>query len=289
MTRRIAYPWWVALLVACSGEPDATSRPSGAADSDTTVVDAAGVQHSVSRAPSRIISLVPSATEILVALGRSDLLVARTDFDEIDDLATLPSVGNGLQPNLEAILAADPEVVIYFLGESDDTTPRRLRDAGIRTFAVRPDGVEDVRREIHALGRLTHADAAADSVLTSLDRTLAEIAERVAARPSVRVVFTLGGEPPWVAGPGTYVDQLIQAAGGENVFSDLSGLYAPVSLEEFLSREIDVILVMPGTELPERIGDAEVREVPAFIQLPGPRLGLAAVAIAEILHPTAGR
>ncbi len=126
-------------------------------------------------------------------------------------------------------------------------------------------------------------------MLAALDETLAEIRDRIADRAPVRTVFTLGGEAPWVAGPGTYVDELIRAAGGENVFSDLGELYAPVSAEEFLSREIDVVLITPGTKMPDRMLTGELREVPAFVQLPGPRLAEAAAAIARILHPEAFR
>jgi iron complex transport system substrate-binding protein len=277
------------LLAACTGEPETEADGTRTSGTASVVTDAAGIEHPVSASPQRIVSLVPSATETLLALGQHARLVARTDYDVIDELAALPSVGGGLQPNLEAILAADPDLVIYFLGESDESTPRRLAEAGVGVFAVRPDGVDDVRAQIRALGALTGARPEADAMLAAMDGALAEIRDRIGDRAPVRTVFTLGGEAPWVAGPGTYVDELIRAAGGENVFSDLGELYAPVSAEEFLSREIDVVLVTPGTAMPERMLTGVLHEVPAFVQLPGPRLAEAAAAIARILHPEAFR
>jgi len=274
--------------LGCAEEaPDTPEAPT--AETPSTVVDAAGVEHATNQRPERIISLVPSTTETLVALGATDAIVARTDFDELEAVRELPSIGIGLQPNLEAILSHSPDLVIYFHGESDETTPRRLRDAGVRAFAVRPDRIEDVRENIADLGRLTHREEPAAQLLARIDAGLREVAERVAGRETVRTVFTMGGEPPWVAGPGSYVDQLIRAAGGENVFSDVEALYGPVGVEAFLVREIDIVLAEPGADLPEPVSQIGVARLPDFIDLPGPRLHEAARAIAEALHPEAFR
>ena len=247
------------------------------------------MEHPTGERPERIISLVPSATETLVAIGAADAIVARTDYDELEAVRHLPSIGMGLQPNLEAILSHSPDLVIYFHGESDETTPRRLREAGVRAFAVRPDRVEDVRKIVTDLGSLTHREEAAARLLDRIDAGLREVGERVAGRETVRTVFIMGGEPPWVAGPGSYVDQLIRAAGGENVFADVEALYGPVSVEAFLVRDIDVVLAEPGSTLPEPIDEMEVQRLPDYIDLPGPRLHEAALAIARALHPEAFR
>lgn len=292
------------IALACgdsSGAPRSDSaRPDAHPDSTVTselisqptiepIIDAAGVAHVVSPHPTRIISLVPSATETLVAIGARELIIARTDFDEMDEVSGLPSIGAGLQPNLEAILALDPDLVIYFYGSSDEATPRRLSQAGIRAFGVRPDRIHDVRRIILDLGRLTGRTANADALLAGMDSVMAQVSERIRGLPTVRTVFSLGGDPPWVAGPDSYISELITAAGGENVFSDISGLYSPASLEEFLVREIDVILMGPHGEMSGRVGALPIRRLPAFIEVPGPRLHLAARAIAQALHPDAFR
>jgi iron complex transport system substrate-binding protein len=101
----------------------------------------------------------------------------------------------------------------------------------------------------------------------------------------VRVAYVLGDHPPWVAGPDTFIHELLTAAGGENVFSDLGALYGPVSPEEFLVREIDLLLtpeggnvVLPTLELP-------VKRVSPSLELPGPHLAQSAWELAKILHP----
>ncbi len=289
-----------ALVLACGTGDDspggAGSAPgvdAGAAAADATervdaasqIIDAAGVAHVLSTPPTRIISLVPSATETLVAIGATASIIARTDFDELTEVAGLPSIGAGLQPNLEAILAQGPDLVIYFHGSSDEATPRRLSEAGIRAFGVRPDRIEDVRRIILDMGRLTNRTGSAEALLAEMDSVMADVSAQVQGLPRVRTVFSMGGDPPWVAGPGSYVSELITAAGGENVFSDIAGLYSPASLEEFLVRDIDVVLMGPEGEMADRISALPVRRLPGFVSLPGPRLHLAARAIAEALHP----
>lgn len=288
------FPTWLLPLcvLACADAGDSPGTEAGAESAGDTseiptgvITDAAGVAHIPSAPPTRIISLVPSATESLVAIGATDLLIARTDFDELTEVAQLPSIGAGLQPNLEAILAQGPDLVIYFFGSSDEATPRRLSEAGIRAFGVRPDRIEDVRRIILDLGRLTNHTENAEALLSEMDSAMAEVSARIRGLPRVRTLFSLGGDPPWVAGPDSYVSELITAAGGENVFSDIGALYSPTSLEEFLVREIDVVLMGPDGEISDRIRSLPVQRLPAFVGLPGPRLHLAARAIAEALHP----
>jgi iron complex transport system substrate-binding protein len=198
-------------------------------------------------------------------------------------------VGGGLQPSLEALLALDPDLVIRFAGESDLTTPKRLDDMGVRHLAVRLDRVADVRALVEDLGSVTGLYDRAGELTAEMDATLGEIQRRVKGRPRVRVAYILGGNPPWVAGPGTFIDELLTWAGGENSFSDLEALYGPVSPEEFLVREIDLLLAPEGGEvLLPSTGIPLVRVSPA-LELPGPDLAQAAWRLAEILHPEAFR
>jgi len=215
--------------------------------------------------------------------------VGRTDYDTLSALDSLPTVGGGLGPSLERLLSLEPEVVIFFAGESDPTTAVRLRDFGISVFGIRPDGIADIRTIIRQLGTLTGRDNAADSLLAGMDATLADVRRRVETRPPLRVAYVLGGSPPWVAGGGSYIDELLSAAGGENVFADLGALYAPVSPEELLVRRIDLILAPRGSDL--RLPDLHIplRWVPSELELPGPGLAGWTLELARILHPEAFR
>ena len=283
----------VAALVGCdtfsgqeasggAGEPE--DSPAGY---PIQLIDAAGTRHTFQAAPRRIVSLVPSATEALLEMGVANHLAGRTDYDRMPELSGLPSVGGGLQPNLEILVSLDLDLVIRFAGDSDLATAEHLTDLGTPHFAVQPDGIDDVLTIIGDLGRIMGESEAADLVLREIRDTLDDVARRVAELPEPRVVYLLGGDPPWVAGPGTYIDELMTVAGGNNVFDDLGPLYAPVSMEALLARELDLILLPEGLAPPPLLAHVRSAALPASVEIPGPGLGRAARDIARLIHPGA--
>jgi iron complex transport system substrate-binding protein len=280
-------------LVGCdafSGQqvPDGADQPEPSrASYPFQLVDAAGTRHTFDSAPRRIVSLVPSATEALLAMALADRLVGRTDYDRMPELTGRPSVGGGLQPNLEILVSLDLDLVIRFAGDSDLATAERLTELGIPHFAVQPDGIEDVLTIIRDLGRITDASDAADAMLREIRKILDDVASRVAELPEPRVAYLLGGDPPWVAGPGTYIDELMAVAGGINVFDDLGTLYAPVSMEALLDRDLDLILLSNGLTPPSPLAHVPSAVLPASVEIPGPGLGQAARDIARLIHPGA--
>jgi iron complex transport system substrate-binding protein len=198
----------------------------------------------------------------------------------------VPSVGGGLEPNLEVLLSLEPDMVIRFEGPTDRRTPEELDRLNIPHFAVRPDGIADARRIITELGDMIGRRRGADSLVAAIDGALESVQATASAFPPVRVAFVMGGSPPMVAGPGTFIHELIRIAGGVNVFADLSDLYASVSPEELISRRADVLLVLPGTELDARLTrGVRVARVGEGVNIPGPNLGDAAFQVARALHP----
>jgi len=276
------------------GEPpksrsDLAFQGSASAIGPIEILDASGRRVSLDLPPRRILSLVPSASETLVSLGAIGLLVGRTDFDTSAALSHLPSVGGGLNPNPEAILALEPDLVIRFAGGSDPSTPLRLDRMGIPHLAIQPNGIRDIRKSILDLGLVTGRQEEARALLARMDETLSDIRERVSHRPPVRVGYLLGGTPPWVAGPGSYIDELLGVAGGENVFSDVDGAFGPVNAEVFLSRSIDLLLASEGAQVQLPDAGIPLRRVPPAVEIPGPGLAEAALELARILHPEAFR
>ncbi len=286
--------WFLlATLVGCDAFSD-QQVPAGAEQGEPSrasyplqLVDDAGARHTFDTAPQRIVSLVPSATEALLAMALGDRLVGRTDYDQMPELTGVPSVGGGLQPNLEILLSLDLDLVIRFAGDSDLATAERLTDLGIPHFAVQPDGIEDVLTIIRDLGRITNTSGAADAMLREIRDALDDVARRVDGLPEPRVAYLLGGDPPWVAGPGTYIDELMAVAGGKNVFDDLGTLYAPVSMEALLDRDLDLILLSNGLTPPSPLAHVANAVLPASVEIPGPGLGEAARDIARLIHPGA--
>ena len=281
----------VLVLAGCSAgqpdhdDPESRGASGGAAPGNVVVLDASGRTVRLEEPARRIVSLVPSATQTLREMGAADRLVGRTDFDTGAWAAALPSVGGGLEPNLEAIVALRPDLVVRFAGSQDRRTPARLDDLGIPHVAVRPDKVEDVLEAIRMLGAATRLEEEASSLVTEIQSGLARVQGMVEALPRRRVAYVLGGTPPWVAGPGTYIHELVTLAGGDNVFSDLDDLYAAVSPEEVRSRDIQIVLVSGVDAFDASLApDARIEVVDASIEIPGPDLVAAALRLAELIH-----
>jgi cobalamin transport system substrate-binding protein len=270
------------LVTGCQAR-DETVRTN--ASEPVRLVDAAGDELVLARPARRVVSLVPSATETLRAFGGESVLVGRTDFDTSAWSAALPSVGGGLEPNLEAIVALEPDLVVRFAGTQDPRTPARLADLGIAQLAVRPDRIQDIYRTARALGAATGYTAAADSLVSVIQKGLAAVESRAGELPRVRVAYVLGGTPPWVAGPGTYIDEVMSMVGGDNAFADLGALYSSVSPEELLTRKVDVVLVSAeGAFDASLTPGARVKVVGDALEIPGPEVVDAAYRVAELLH-----
>lgn len=268
---------------ACAPPPDA--RTVDAPADTITLVDAEGSAVSLPRPASRIVSLVPSATSTLRAIGAERLLVGRTDYDTEAWTDAIPSVGGGLGPSLEAIVALQPDLVVRFAGGQDPRTGPRLDDFGIPHITIRPDRIDDIYAAAKLLGRATGHEHGADSLVSAIRAGLEETAQLVSRWPRQRVAHVLGGTPPWITGPGTYIDEVMRLAGGDNVFSDLGTLYAGVSPEELRSRDIDVVLVSArGAYDEELTPDARIVAIGDALEIPGPDVVMAARAVAEAIH-----
>lgn len=279
----------LALLVAFGGcRPDANAAPATSSD-EIRLQDADGRTLRLSSPARRVVSLVPSATVTLEAIGAAGVVVARTDHDTASWTRDLPSVGGGLMPSLEAVVAARPDLVVRFGGPQDTRTPGALDQLGLPHLAIRPDGIGDVLETVRLLGAATGHARAADSLAAALRAGLDSVRASTAGLPRVRAAYVLGGDPPWVAGPGTYIHDLLEVAGADNVFADLGSLYAAVSVEEFLARPVDVVVTPRGARLDERIRRrARVVETGDALEIPGPEVASAARALAALLHAPGG-
>lgn len=297
MRRRAGLAALVATAVpflGCTGEgprpaedpPGAEGTPSvEAAPEPIVVVDANGRSVSLARPARRIVSLVPSATATLHAIGADAAVVGRTDFDDQPWAADLPSVGGGLEPSLEALVALDPDLVVRFAGEQDTRTRDRLDDLGLTRIDIRPESLDDIFETVRILGAVTGRDTVADSLAGEIRAGLDRVRRAASRLPRLRVAYVLGGSPPWVSGPGTYIDEILTLVGGDNVFSDLDAFYTSVGPEAMRSREIDVVLVSGPADFDERLTpDARIVRVDADLEIPGPDVAVAARRLAEALH-----
>jgi len=296
--RSFRLPFSLALLIillTCQssdrGATSASSRKPGTSPSEPypiLLTDDTQTFHRFLLAPTRIISLVPSATQTLLSMGLGNNLIGRTEFDiDTPELRNLPSVGEGLNPDLEILLSLEPDLVIGFAGESNPSITKHLNNSNITYFMIRPDKLEDVVDIINKLSLITNRESLGDSIILHINTALKIVKQKVGDIPRPKIAYVLGGEPPWVAGPGTYIHQLIVTVGGQNVFEDLELKYAPVSLEEFFVRNIDLILSTENTYLPDKLKSLRSITLPSSFEIPGPGLGEAILEIARVIHPQA--
>ena len=298
----------VLLLVAANTVSACTSERAAARETahrEIVAVDDLGDTIRLRAPAHRVISLVPSATETIIALGGVGQLVGRTRYDVATEAASLPSVGGTMDPSIEAIVALHPDLVIGYESDKRHAVRTHLSAAHIPVFSVRTQDTTDVFRGIHKLGMLLGRDRAAVAVATSIRATFDSVRQEVAAFPRRDVMFVIYPNPAMTAGPGTFIDQLIGLAGGRSVFDDSRQLWPTVSLEEVVKRRPDLLIVPQGEFKANAIDQfrgrngwrdlAAVREgrvatVPANLtQRPGANIGAAARALQTAIHPPAPR
>ena len=232
--------------------------------------------------PRRIVSLVPSVTEILFALGAEDRLVGVTDFCDFPPAARAkPRVGGMVAPNLEAIVALRPDVVVVTPAGNSDETFAQLARLGLPMFAVNPTGVREVLDLIGKLGALAERPAPAADLAATLARRIRDVTARVASLPRPRVLYVVWPEPLIVPGRGSVVSELIELAGGESVTTDGGAGYPRYSVEAALARNPEVILLARHGNQTQAIGREPWER---FTGLPAIRKGRIHAVNGDVLH-----
>lgn len=290
------------LAVAMVGPLPILPRP--AVGQPPPVDDALGRSVDVTAAPfRRVASLVPSATELIVAMGAADRLVARTRYDTASVVSHATSVGEPLAPSRERLVAVRPDLVVAWPRVRAFGSGTRLEELDASLYFARPETMAGMRELLGDLGRLLGREAAADSIGAVLDCRLREAADAVDGRPRVSVGYLIWPEPLFAVGPGSYLDSLIRIAGGRNAFRGATSPWPRVSLESLAGADPDVLLLgsveagSPGWRtLRERdvwpalraVRSDRVHEVPSeLFHRPGPQLGRAAAELVRRLHPAA--
>lgn len=206
------------------------------------MVDDAGDTVAVAAPVTRIASLIPATTEILFAIGAGAAVVGRTTWCDYPPAASaVRNLGDGISPNLEAILATRPGLVLLYNSARNAEAAERLRDAGIPALRLNTDALADVGRVARMLGRVSGHQHGADSVAAAFDTALA-----AATIPTVphapKVLLLVWEQPPMTIGRGSFLNELVERAGGRNVFDDVAASAGVVSIEAVASRDPDLIL-----------------------------------------------
>jgi len=265
-------------------------------------VDDAGREVALEAPPERIVSLVPVATEILFALGAGQRLAGRSRYDDYPpEVLAVPDVGDAIRPSIETVLLQRPDLVILVGGSDNAQALRDMDQLDIPFIVVLFNTLEHLRTNVLRLGALVDREEAARAMWAGIEQDLQAVRDAVAGRQRPSVYYDIAYPPAFTVGSGSYLDVLIDAAGGRNVFHDVPAPSPRVSLEAILSRDPDVILhpasgtggltstrpgSRPGWENVRAVRTGAVVSVPAdLMHRLGPRVGQAAKVLAIALHP----
>ncbi len=269
-------------------------------------VDEAGRKVKVPKEPRRIVSLAPSVTEILFALGLEERVIGVTEFSNYPpEAAGKPKVGSFVRLNAERILDLEPDMAVGTVDGNRIDLVRLLEDAGVAVYAVNPQSVEGMIRTVAGLGAACGVEERGEAMARDLRARLARVAERTRASERPRVFLQINTHPIMSVNRDTIHHDVIRLAGGENLTADHAVTYPRVSLEEVLSKAPDVILISSmergGAFEEARQAWFQWNTIPAvrtgrvylidsdLIDRPSPRVIEGLEAMADLLHPEDGR
>lgn len=259
--------------------------------------------------PQRIVTFIPAVTEMLFAIGAGPRVVAVGSFDEYPpEVKNLQRVGALLDPDLEKILSLKPDLVTVYASQQD--LKRQLDRAAVPTFQYRHAGLADVSKTILDLGKRVGQRRESQALVKIMDEKLASVRSRIAGRPRPKTLIVFGREALalrgiYANGGIGFLQDMLTAAGGDNVFADIERESLQATAELILARRPDVIIEL---RIGEISAEQQAKEVASWYQLtsvpavqtkrvflvtdartviPGPRVAEGTEILARLLHPDA--
>jgi len=296
------------LLVTCTPNAveEATAPHVGKAAFPLEVADQAGRTVRVEKLPEKIISLAPSNTEILYALGLEDKLVGVTEYCNYPEAARQkPKIGGYSTVDIEKVVEIAPDLILATNIHRDEVMPR-LERLGLTVFTLDPKTVDEVLEIINLVGKITGKEEEASHLTGEMESRIKAITEKTSAlseEQKPRVLYILWHDPLMTVGPETRIHELIQKAGGINIAQKLADVYPKISLEAVILANPQVIIAGgghgSGQDIPvqfaltePRLAEVEARLNNRIYEIdsdltsrPGPRIVDGLERLAKFLHP----
>lgn len=263
------------------------------------VIDDMGKMQMIARKPMRIVSLSPSHTEVLFALGVGNRVVGRTDFcDYPAEAAKVASVGGYSQPSVETILAVQPDLVLASFGTPGEVI-ERLRGLGIPVLGYNPETIADIQKMVWEIGKVTDTEGKAIELVQEMKDKIAAVQNKVKNAPRPTVFWEVWNDPLFTAGSNTFINDLIHLAGGVNIAVDAGKGWPVYSMEMLLAKNPEVYIATkdqwasPG-DIPGRPGYNQLRAVKNNrvyvinannVNRPSLRLTLGLEEVVRAIHP----
>ena len=280
-----------------------TGMPFMANVTPRTFVDDLGRKIFLAKAPKRVVSLAPSITEILYAIGLNDEIVGVTEFCDYPQEAKQKAKIGYAQPNIEAIVTLEPDLVLAPRAFLRADLLAKLEQLKVTTFVVDPESFEEIPSRIQTVGRILNRSTAADGVAMAMRQRIAAIRSKMEAVARVRVLYVLNSQPLITVGPGSYIHQVINVAGGSNIASQATVPYPHLNMEAVLKEDPEIIIFpigkAEGISLAEQqewlrwtslsaVKQGRLHQISAdILNRPGPRIVEGLETLARIIHPEA--
>lgn len=307
MIRRIALLFALLLIVTCGtsttltpAAPSATSTATPAAAAfPASITDFQGRSVAIAKRPERIVSIGPSNTEFLFALGAGDRIVGDDDFSDQPAAAKAKEHVGGVKVNLEKVVSLKPDLIVTV--KFSDGTIEALSQTSAAVLVVDPQGLADVTRTAVLLGKAVGADG--DGLARSIQDKLDALKAKTATAPKLKVFDEEDASDLtklYTVGPGSFLNDLITLAGGTNVAAAAKTAYPTISAEEVIRADPDVIVLddaafgttvdsiakRPGWSALSAVKNQRVYPLDAnLMSRPGPRVAEAAETLARLVHP----
>ena len=302
-----AFIYWIS---GRSLRPSPSVHDNASAVFPMTVTDALGQKVTIPRQPERIVSLAPSVTETLFAIGAGKLLVADTSYcDYPEEAAKLPKIGGYIDPNVESIVALKPDMVLGAKGNPRDVL-NQLRQLGIPVVTVSPESLRDVDTAIRMIGKVVGYQRESETLArenTARREAVTRVTDALSESERPRTLLLFSPDSLFSVGPNSYLDEMIRFAGGRNVAADAPIPWPELSMEKLITADPEIIILLsmeksahPGavdTVLAKYRADRRWRGMAAVknervvvladdeLTLPGPRLINGLEAMAHAMHP----
>ncbi len=249
--------------------------------------------------PARLISLAPSSTEILFAIGAGEKVVAVDGYSDYPpEVRARQRIGSDLEPSLERIVALKPEIVFTATSANSEATVNALERLGIAVFVSRSGSLAEIFTDIAGIGDASNREREADALSQKMRAELDLIGARARTRPPVSAVVVVWPEPLTVAGAGSHVHELLQLAGGTNLAADSPQPFPTYSTERLLKRAPEVLIIGTHAQAAPPLATFErLTSIPAvqnhrvhlidgdLLFRPGPRIIEGARQLEHLLHP----
>jgi len=217
----------------------------------------------------RVVTIAPSLTETVLALGAGSTLVGVSRFDEAKEVAGLPRVGGFVNPSIEAVVVLKPDLVLVQPNPGNQRAVETMAELGVPVLVLPLHTVADTRETLRAVGKALGKEKEAEAFVQRIESTRARIREAAKGRKAPRVLFVYGFEPLVVAGRGSFADELLRDAGALNVAADADSAYAVYSLERAVRARPEVVVDAADVDVgKDKVAGLPVLSQARWVELP---------------------